>query len=82
MKLCWADKLVTIWLLFLTAVILVVQKPGGFDESIAHLYDGWLVLYFKLGLVPWLFLRFIDLLIDGPKQRARREQEGRAAGAR
>lgn len=65
---CLIDKLALTWLMILVLVILGLQHPGGFNESLDNFYEGWFPLILKFVFYPWLFCRVILFLVI-PRQK-------------
>lgn len=68
---CWADKIAAVWAFVVVGIVVALQKPGGFVQSIdteAGL-GQWLRLFFVIILPVWAFLRVIDWASGGPDRR-------------
>lgn len=57
----FVNRLTLVWAIFLTALILFAQQPGGFEHSLEwdNLWGGWGMLYLKLVVIPWFVLAAI-----------------------
>jgi hypothetical protein len=60
----WADRLALAWGFILILFILMLQQPGGFENSLAAeiIIGGWGSLLFKLVVIPWGLLRIVDAM--------------------
>ncbi len=60
----WADRLALAWGMILIFVLVAIQPTGGLAHSLAasNIMGGWGALLFNLVVIPWLILRFLDLI--------------------
>ena len=60
----WADRVALVWGFVLILFILMLQQPGGFENSLSaeNILGGWGSLLFKLVVIPWGLLRIVDAM--------------------
>lgn len=65
---CWADKIGAVWAFIAYAGLLLISNDKG--AALAFFVSGEGLKYALIvAFSPWIFLRFVDLILGGPQRR-------------